>query len=42
MQEAQERQRNKEMLQMQQSRTPGKGLQVRTKDEDLKELRKLR
>ena len=42
MQKAQEGQRDKEMLQMQQSRTPSKGLQVRTKDEDQKEPRRLR
>ena len=42
MQKAQEGQRDEEILQMWQSRTPGKGLQVRTKDEDQEEPRRLR
>jgi len=40
MQKAKEEQRNKKMLQIQQSRIPGKRLQVRAKDESQEKLRR--
>ena len=42
MQKVQEGQKDEEMLQMQQNRTSGKRLQVRAKNEDQEESRRLR
>jgi len=42
MQKAKEEQRNEEMLQIQQSRTLGKRLQIRVKDESQEKPRKFR